>query len=167
MRLFLIRTLMGMLMFLCSGIYAYGQTFSLPSTNTTGTYSISYSHPAGVIGSTVIEELVNGNWIPIGGGGSLSGVINITKTQSGTYSYRARICTGSCGSTSATKSIVVTLSSSSSSAAPTSCTGTANTIVYCYDDLGRIKTTIYPNGVKNTYEYDAADNRTQKESTTN
>ncbi|QEI13264.1 hypothetical protein [Cellvibrio japonicus] len=89
MRLFLIRTLMGMLMFLCSGIYAYGQTFSLPSTNTTGTYSISYSHPAGVIGSTVIEELVNGNWIPIGGGGSLSGVINITKTQSGTYSVNA------------------------------------------------------------------------------
>lgn len=163
MRSFLIRTFMGALVFLCSGIYAYGQTFSLPSTNTTGTYSISYSHSPSVIGSTVIEELVGGVWKAIGGGGSSNGVINVTKTQSGTYSYRARICANSCGSVSATKSIVVTLASSPS----TSCTAAANTVVYCYDDLGRVKTVIHANGVKNSYEYDSADNRTKKESTAN
>lgn len=163
----LVRTFIGVLVFLCSGIYAYGQTFSLPSTNTTGSYSISYSHPAGVIGATVVEELVNGAWASIGGGSSSSGVINVTKTQSGTYSYRARICTGSCGSTSATKSIVVTLASSSSSSPSSSCTAAANTVAYCYDDLGRVKTVIHSNGVKNSYEYDSADNRLKKESTAN
>lgn len=162
----LIRTLMGVLVFLCSGIYAYGQTFSLPSTNTTGTYSISYTHPNGVIGTTLIEELVGTSWTPIGGGQS-SGTISVTKTQSGTYSYRARICAGSCGSASATKSIVVTLASSSSSAPSDSCAGAVNTVVYCYDDLGRVKTVIHSNGVKNTYTYDSADNRTKKESTAN
>lgn len=167
MRSLLIRTLMGALVFLCSSIYAYGQTFSLPSTNTTGTYSISYSHSASVIGATVVEELVNGTWTAIGGGSSSSGVINVTKTQSGTYSYRARICMGSCGSPSATKSIVVTLASSSSSSPSTSCTAAANTVVYCYDDLGRVKTVIHANGVKNSYVYDSADNRTKKESTAN
>lgn len=165
MRSLLIRTFMGALVFLYSGIYAYGQTFSLPTTNTTGTYSISYSHSSSVIGATVVEELVNGAWTPIGGGSSSSGVISVTKTQSGTYSYRARICTGSCGSPSATKSIVVTLASSSSPS--TSCTAVANTVVYCYDDLGRVKTVIHSNGVKNSYEYDSADNRIKKESTAN
>jgi YD repeat-containing protein len=161
----LIRTFIGALVFLCSGIYVYGQTFSLPSTNTTGTYSISFSHPSNVIGATVVEELVSGNWVSRGGGGAPGGTINVTKTQSGTYSYRARICTGSCGSTSATKSIVVTLSGASSSSG--GCTAVTNAVAYCYDDLGRVKTVVHSNGIKNTYEYDSADNRIKKESTAN
>jgi YD repeat-containing protein len=137
------------------------QTFSLPSTNTTGSYTITYTFSG--MGALVIEELLpNGAWQAIGGGSS-SGAIAVTKTQSGTYSYRSRTCMSSCSVPSATKTITVTLGPAN----PVVCTGAPNTITYCYDDLGRVKTVIHPNGVKNKYEYDAADNRTKKESTTN
>lgn len=159
------RALLGALVFLCSGFHVYGQTFSLPATNTTGTYSISYSHPSNVIGSTVVEELVGGNWVGRGGGGAPGGTFSVTKTQSGTYSYRARMCAGSCGTPSATKNIVVTLSGASSSSGV--CAAVSNAVAYCYDDLGRVKTVVHSNGIKNTYEYDSADNRIKKESTTN
>jgi len=168
MRSLLIRTLMGALVFLCSSIYAYGQTFSLPSTSTTGSFTISYSTTST---AALIEELVSGTWSTVGGG-QQSGSIAITKTTSGTYTYRMKSCTGTasglvCTTISSSKSIVVTLGSSSSSAPSGSCVGAANTVVYCYDDLGRVKTVIHANGVKNSYEYDAADNRTKKESTAN
>ncbi len=165
MRSLLIRTLMGALVFLCSGIYAYGQTFSLPSTSTTGSYSISYS-ASGSMG--IIEEWNGSLWGGIGGG-QKTGTIAVTKTVSGTYLYRMQNCnpgqTGSnCAIVSGTKSITVTIASP---ADPLACIGAANTITYCYDDLGRVSKVIHPNGVKNTYTYDSADNRTKKESTAN
>ena len=137
----------------------YAQSFSLPSTSTTGVYSITYSYSG--MGVILIDELVNGSWRNVGGG-QPSGVINVTKTQSGTYSYSYRTCMSSCSTNVSVKTITVTLSSPAN---PIVCTGAANTITYCYDDLGRVKTAIHPNGVKNNYEYDAADNRTKKEST--
>ena len=36
----------------------------------------------------------------------------------------------------------------------------AGTVAYTYDDLGRVSTATYPNGVVVQYQYDAADNRT-------
>lgn len=88
--------------------FAFSQTFSLSATtSSTGIYSISYSHSG--IGVTLIDELQPDNsWRNIGGGGT-SGSINVTKTQSGVYSYRSRTCTGSCSLPSAIKTITVTL----------------------------------------------------------
>ena len=37
-----------------------------------------------------------------------------------------------------------------------------NTVDYTFDQLGRLKTVTYSNGVSVVYEYDAAGNRTQK-----
>ena len=37
-----------------------------------------------------------------------------------------------------------------------------NTVDYTFDELGRLKTVTYSNGVSVVYEYDAAGNRTQK-----
>lgn len=141
----------------------YAQTFSLPSTSTTGTYAIGYS-ASGTMG--VIQEWNGSAWISIGGG-QKNGSVSVTKTTSGTYSYQMLNCTvgqsgASCYPVPGTKTITVTLTPPVN---PIVCTGSANTITYCYDDLGRVKTVIHPNGVKNNYEYDAADNRTKKEST--
>jgi len=151
-----------LLSFLSKNLYA--QTFSLPSTSTTGTYTIAYS-ASGTMG--LIQEWNGSTWISIGGG-QKSGNVAVTKTVSGTYTYQMLNCTvgqggASCYAVSGTKSITVTLAPVN----PVVCTGAANTITYCYDDLGRVITVIHPNGVKNKYEYDAADNRTKKESTTN
>ncbi|WP_152600259.1 RHS repeat domain-containing protein [Cellvibrio mixtus] len=41
------------------------------------------------------------------------------------------------------------------------------TTTFIYDDLGRVKTATYPNSIKNTYYYDAADNRAKKEAASN
>lgn len=41
------------------------------------------------------------------------------------------------------------------------------TTTYSYDELGRLIQVVHPNAVANDYEYDAADNRTSKESSSN
>ncbi|WP_235425805.1 RHS repeat domain-containing protein [Cellvibrio mixtus] len=59
-------------------------------------------------------------------------------------------------------------SRSSSSFSSTSNSSSASiqsvTIIFTYDDLGRVKTVTHPNTIKNTYEYDDANNRTKMES---
>lgn len=158
------------LLLLCICFNANAATLTLPATSTTGTFTISWSTTKTV---GLVDELQSGSWVTIAG--AQSGSTTVTKTSSGTYTYRLEDCTGSQSGLSCVygtpKSIVVTLSSSSSSssvAAGTLCNlGTGNTTSYCYDELGRVTAVRYPNGVVNTYKYDAADNRTQKQSTQN
>jgi YD repeat-containing protein len=66
--------------------------------------------------------------------------------------------------TANSSSSVSSSSFSSSSSAPAIQTATTS---FTYDDLGRVETVTHPNAVKNTYTYDAANNRTKKESTAN
>lgn len=141
---------------------ANAQTLTVPATSSTGAYSISWSS-----GSTLIKvEEYQGNtflnsWV-LGQTGSMP----ITKTVSGTYTYYGSVCTTgqsglTCPTRFSTQNIVVTLNASISA-----CThSTGNTTSYCYDDIGRVKSVRHPNGVIDTYSYDAADNRTQKTST--
>lgn len=150
---------------LCGSHSASAQTFTLPATSSTGLYTITWS---GTTNVGYIDENQNGTWVRVGGG-SQSGSAAITKTANGTYTYRLENCTGSqsglsCVVVAGTKSITVTLSSGSSSSSSGCVLGTGNTTSYCYDELGRVKSVRYPNGVINTYSYDAADNRTKKES---
>lgn len=88
----------------------FAQTFSLPETSSTGSYSIGYS----ALGSMGFIEEWDGNmWKGVGGGAKF-GTIAITKTISGTYSYRMQNCNpgqsgANCGVVAGTKSIVVSL----------------------------------------------------------
>ncbi len=95
-------------LFISSLVFA--QTFSLPSTSATGSYSITYS-ASGSMG--LVDELIGTQWSPIGGG-EKSGTINVTKTVSGTYTYKLKNCNpnhlgSNCTDVPGTKSITVTI----------------------------------------------------------
>ena len=92
---------------------AFAQTYSVPSTSTTGVYVVSYSTPSTY---ALIDELVDGSWRTIGGGNA-NGSLSVTKTVNGTYTYRMQNCIAgqfgqSCTIVSGTKSIVVNISGS-------------------------------------------------------
>ncbi|MDO8345584.1 MAG: FG-GAP-like repeat-containing protein [Cellvibrio sp.] len=89
---------------------AFSQSFSLPTTSSTGSYTITYS-ASGTMG--LVDELVGGQWTTIGGG-QKSGVINVNKTISGTYTYKLKNCNPNqsgtnCTDVPGTKSITVNI----------------------------------------------------------
>lgn len=97
-----------------SGVSA--QTFSLPSTSA-GTYVINFSTSSTY---ALIDELIGGTWQTVYGANNPGGSFSVTKSVSGTYTYRIQACTAgqfgqSCTVVSGTKSIIVTIPSSSSS----------------------------------------------------
>lgn len=117
--------------------------------------------PATILSNTSPATLTTGKtyyWqiVTFGANGGMS------KSLEGRFTVASAISSSS--NVSSSKSSFSSSRSSSSSSAPTAQT---TTTTYAYDDLGRVKTVTHPNAVKNTYTYDAADNRTKKESTAN
>lgn len=88
---------------------ANAQTLNIPATNTTGTFTVSYSVG---MGGGMVYELQNGNWVQVGGGSS-SGSFDLTRPN-GTYNYQLKQCySGPCNLV-ASKSITVTIASNPS-----------------------------------------------------
>lgn len=97
-------------------ISTFAQTYSVPATSTTGTYTITFSTSTTY---ALVEELYpDGSWRPIGSvNQNLPGTASVTKAVSGTYTYHLKYCSAgqqgqSCSILAGTKSIVVTLSPS-------------------------------------------------------
>lgn len=82
-----------------------------------------------------------------------------------TFPGRSFVHRLSSSSSSAVSSSRSSISSSRASSSNSSIPIVPRTTTYQYDELGRLKTVIYPSSIKNTYMYDAADNRTRKETT--
>lgn len=145
---------------------SFAQTYNVPSTSSTGQFTITYSATT-TIG--LIEEWVSeaNEWQTIGGG-QKSGSIPVVKTVSGTYTYRMKNCTGtsmglSCATVPGSQSIVVSLLSSSSSVTSSSSSSSSSatpTFEYEYDDLGRLTKVKDSLNDDRGYFYDAAGNRT-------
>lgn len=116
----------------------------VPSSSTTGSYTVNWNSVAGATTYTLQEKAGSGAWITIQNSSSTSRSFN-GKT-SNNYSYRVSACNSvGCSTYVAAKTIAVTLSVN---------------LVYTYDALGRL-TRVDENGaIKNSYCYDAAGNRT-------
>lgn len=121
-------------------------TISLPQMDPDGEYVVDWSS---------VTDAVNYKWQEYDGD-SWSSLQTTSGTSAqiagngvGAYRYRVKACNpNGCGSYSSQATIIVV----------------GNTTTYQYDELGRLIWTQHPNAVVNEYEYDAADNRTSKES---
>ena len=83
-------------------------TFTVPSSDTNGSYSLSWSAVSTATTYTLQERVGSGSWSTIQNTSSRSR--NISGKGNGTYSYRVRACNGSgCSSYSSIKSTTVLL----------------------------------------------------------
>jgi len=81
---------------------------SLPESNTTGSYTVSWSGIGSATSYTVQEQLNGGGWSTVYSGSATSKAIGDRVT--GTYGYHARACNpGGCGNWGATSSVDVLL----------------------------------------------------------
>lgn len=136
---------------------ASAATLSLPSTNSTGTFTLSYSGNSRPQ-VTFLEVDANGGLTHVhtDAPASSNGSITVSK-PAGVYRYRLKLCdSASSGqatncSLTATRSISVNISSSRAS----------ERIDYTYDALGRVTSTKENGKLKSSYCYDAAGNRKQ------
>lgn len=133
--------------------------FSTPTTNTTGTYFISWNSTSTPVRVYEIKQGTS-NEVPINTTAALQGNISVTRTN-GVYTYKFYYCPSgatNCGLWGASTT-TVTISSSASSASA-SVPADPKTTRYTYDELGRlVKVEDGQNGNRN-YNYDAAGNRT-------
>ena len=85
-------------------------TLKVPPTDADGSYTVSWTSPAGATSYKLQEKSGSGSFGDVYSGSSASR--NITGKASGTYSYRVRACAGSnnCGGWSATESVAVSVS---------------------------------------------------------
>jgi YD repeat-containing protein len=121
----------------------------IPAVDYDGSYSFSWN---------LIPYATNYKWQQrVDGSGwgneiTTSGTsVSILSNGSGTYGYHVKACNpNGCGVYSNEATITVV----------------GDTTAYQYDELGRLIEVTHPNSVKSEYEYDAADNRTLKQSST-
>src|SRR5690606_6267298 len=80
---------------------------SVPASNTTGSYTVSWTAVATSTQYELQEQINGGSWIQIHAAGGTSK--SISGTASGVYAYRVRACNvGGCGSYGGVKSTSVT-----------------------------------------------------------
>lgn len=133
----------------------YAATLNLPTTSSTGTFTVSYSANTHHYVS-FLEVASDGKATPIGtdASGSDSGSLTISKPE-GVYRYQLRLCErvtlGQAGNCTYTPVRSISVSQSSA--------GEAMDTVYTYDALGRLKTTKENGALKSGYCYDDAGNR--------
>ena len=83
-------------------------TLSAPGTSSTGSYTVSWTTVSGATSYQLDESLNGGAWTQIHNAAAISKAVS--GRDNGTYSYRVKACDAQgCGPLSATKSVVVTL----------------------------------------------------------
>ncbi|NKF49868.1 hypothetical protein G3R49_04685 [Shewanella sp. WXL01] len=81
---------------------------SVPSTNSSGTYSVSWSASSGATGYQLQRQVNNGAWSAIYSGSNRS--FKSQGMMSGTYRYRVRACSTSCSAWKTSSSFDVSIS---------------------------------------------------------
>lgn len=98
---------------------------SVPSSNTTGSYTVSWSGVSGATSYTLQEQVNGGGWNTVQANGNASW--NVSGKGTGTYGYRVQACNaGGCGPWSGTGSISVLR-------VPAAPTGLSATLYVTYD----------------------------------
>jgi hypothetical protein len=83
-------------------------TVSVPATNTTGCYTVSWSLVSGATSYVLQEKVGSGSFVAIGNDGS--GALALCGKATGSYSYRAEACNAAgCGPVGSYSTVTVTL----------------------------------------------------------
>jgi YD repeat-containing protein len=121
-------------------------SISLQAVDYDGSYSLSWNSIANATEYRWQQRVNSGAW---GGETTTAGTSVSLTNGAGTYGYRVRACNpNGCGGYSSEALIMIV----------------GDTTSYKYDELGRLIEVRHPNAVSNDYEYDAADNRRSKQS---
>jgi YD repeat-containing protein len=122
---------------------------SVPASNTSGAYSVSWNGISGVSGYTLQERKGSREWATVQDSSATSK--NFADKGNSKYSYRVRSCTSlGCSAYTAAETVSVVRSR----------TGAATEIFYEYDALGRLQFVEDSVNSSRDYDYDAAGNRT-------
>jgi YD repeat-containing protein len=124
-------------------------SLTVPATNNTGNYSVSWGAIAGVANYTLQERIGSREWATVQDTAATSR--SFTGKGNSRYSYRVRACAAmGCSGYTAPETVNVVRAR----------TGAATEIFYEYDALGRLQ--FVEDSVNSTrdYDYDAAGNRT-------